>query len=521
MPASELHAEALSEDAASALESGDGTSIAADGGVQYDVVVEDGDAVVRSNRLTMDDPSRQKLSMEEIEELKKSGAASGKDIIAKIMQSHTGIDEKTAFSLAKYTLRKTKKYLRRFTILPLDVSMLASYILNEKDAAKILELREESLGLMASWSNVHYSGPDPAGQAELSGRWLVVDDTGGLIVALLAERMGILHPSDQTLGHNGDDASADLTEAVSNKAIPEDDMPEVEADPQSNYTNASFTDGQTSSLPPKRTKKYPEEMSATHDTITLLHAAGQPNISLLSYFSYTPNESSATANAQTMNHPLYTHLKTLSWLQLIEPEADAAYQDFEVVPDDALQGWKSSKRGTYHRKRRRWERTRRVVDETRAGGFDGLIVASTMAPASILHHAVPLLKGGAQIVVFSPNVEPLSELTDYYSSNRRAAFLNDMDGGASLDDLTPTEDYPVDPRLLLFASLQTARAREYQILPGRMHPLMTSRGGAEGYLFTATRAVPVEGKIEARGRFTKKRKLNSNSGSNTPQSGPL
>jgi tRNA (adenine-N(1)-)-methyltransferase non-catalytic subunit len=34
---------------------------------------------------------------------------------------------------------------------------------------------------------------------------------------------------------------------------------------------------------------------------------------------------------------------------------------------------------------------------------------------------------------------------------------------------------------------------------------MTGRGGAEGYLFTGWRAIPVEGKVSARGKFTKKK----------------
>ncbi len=47
--------------------------------------------------------------------------------------------------------------------------------------------------------------------------------------------------------------------------------------------------------------------------------------------------------------------------------------------------------------------------------------------------------------------------------------------------------------------------REWQVLPGRTHPVMTGRGGAEGYLFTATRAVPAEGRVEARGKFVRKK----------------
>ena len=153
VPASELHAEALGSDHATPAETREEPT---DGGVEFDIVGEDGKLIMRSNRLTVDDPSRQKLTMEEIETLKKAGAGSGKEIIAKIMASHMAIDEKTSFSLAKYTLRKSRKYLKRFTVLPLDVGMLTEYI-TEREAYKIMELREETVGLICSWANVHNS----------------------------------------------------------------------------------------------------------------------------------------------------------------------------------------------------------------------------------------------------------------------------------------------------------------------------------------------------------------------------
>ena len=34
---------------------------------------------------------------------------------------------------------------------------------------------------------------------------------------------------------------------------------------------------------------------------------------------------------------------------------------------------------------------------------------------------------------------------------------------------------------------------------------MTGRGGAEGYLFTGVRVIPARGRVEARGKFAKKR----------------
>jgi tRNA (adenine-N(1)-)-methyltransferase non-catalytic subunit len=506
--------------------------------VEFDIVGDNGEILMQSNRLTIDDPSRQTLSMEEIEELKKAGTGSGKDIIARIMKSHQAIDEKTPFSLAKYTLRKSKKYLRRFTVFPADVGMLSEYVL-DKEAHRIMELREENLGLVNSWANIHCAEsncivPSPDGRGMIGGgRWLVVDDTGGLLVASLAERMGILYPDDS------EDSSAEEEEipeamekekSVSN-GVPTEDAMEIDPPAETVAATSPSTDApppeistslpepqkdsntSTSSTTPSkpRTPRKPEitPMSALTNTLTIIHTNAQPNLGLLKYFSYD-------ATASNPAHPLHIHLKTLTWLQLLYPDDDPGYQEPETVPDDQLTAMKSSKRGTYFRKRRRWERVQRVVQETRAGGFDGLVVASVMEPATILRACVPLLKGGAPVCVYSANVEPLVELCDYYSKERRTAFvsrqLNDPDANGIEE--TPVEekidpDFPVNPTLLLAPSLQTARARAYQVLPGRTHPMMTSRGGAEGYLFTATRVLPVAGKVEARGTFRagKKRKV--------------
>ena len=107
-------------------------------------------------------------------------------------------------------------------------------------------------------------------------------------------------------------------------------------------------------------------------------------------------------------------------------------------------------------------------------------------------------------MVYSPYIEPMVELADYYSTARRTAWLNKSEE----DRKVPSDDFPVDPTTILGPSVQTSRVRKWQVLPGRTHPLMTGRGGAEGYIFTATRVLPAEGKVEARGRppRTKKQK---------------
>ncbi|MCJ1438181.1 tRNA (adenine(58)-N(1))-methyltransferase non-catalytic subunit trm6 [Xylographa pallens] len=447
-------------------------------GVEYEVINPEGKVLMRTNREIIDDSRSQKLTMTDIETLKREETGSGKVLIAKILESHSALDQKTSFGLEKYTLRKAKKYLRRFTVLPVDVPLLLEWVLNEKEPSKVMEIREEILALIGSWSNVHYSGlqaypcadnlPDAYG-----GRWLVVDETGGLLVAAMAERMGILSPPQKDQTHTNQART-------------------IENPNGSGEDSLATTTTKTVQRP---VDVQIAAMSADANTITLIHANTQPNLALLTYFDFDPT-------SPNLSHPLHAHLRSLSWLQLLSPTEDPSYAEPEVVPDEVIHAMKGGKKGNYYRKRRRWEMVKTVVDQTRAGGFDGLIVASVMDPTAILHHTVPLLRGGAQVVVYSPNIEPLAELADYYSTARRTAFQTDPSSSNNF----PNEDFPLNPTLLLNSAIYTARCRNWQVLPGRTHPLMTGRGGAEGYVFTATRVLPAEGKVEARGSY-KRRKL--------------
>ena len=418
------------------------------------------------------------MTMEEIEMLKAEGKRSGKDLIAKILDSHSALDQKTAFALAKYTLRKTKKYLRRFTVLPLDVPLLAKWIMTEKDASKTMELKEETLALIGSWSNVHFMPPPVGEEQNLSssigqGRWLVVDETAGLLVAAAAERLGILHSryrqeTRPTETHVDGTVSLQSDEVI---------RPQSEA-----------------SQRPQPRPSIRKTTFASSNTITVVHANAQPNLSLLRYFGFD------AANPAPAHH-LTIHLKTISWLQLLHPEDDNACTAPENVAPEVVQAWKSGKRSNHYRKRRRWERTVAVVSDTQQGGFDGLVIASPMSTPTILHHLVPLLRGAAQVVVYSPSIEPLVELADLYSTQRRVAYFNDPPAPEAM----PTEDFPVNPTLLLAPTIQTISCRPWQVLPGRTHPLMTGKGGAEGYVFIATRVLPAEGGVEARGISKKKK----------------
>ncbi|OTB04237.1 hypothetical protein M426DRAFT_23102 [Hypoxylon sp. CI-4A] len=516
-------------------------------GIEYSLVDSDsGTVVAKTNRAELDASARQTLSTEEIEALKKDGTDAGRDLIAKLMLSHTAIDQKTQYALAKYKILKTKKYIRRFCVLPMDVPMLAHWQLEAKDPTKILDMREEMLALLGCWANVHYGGEgrcegeeteeaDDNTQRDLQqtpGRWLVVDDTGGLLTAAMAERMGILYPyenrrkrnrKEQTSPNAQSTEATGVQEVTTNTDSPTAKIEDEDANRDTSMESVIESQGAKVSKESSEITIRPldgDSKTRMNDlnipyvdsnTLTVIHANQQPSLSFLQEygFDYTnPNP--------PPNHPLASHLMTISWLQLIEPESDSTYgSKLPSISPDELRSWKANRRGTYHRKRRRWVRVRHIVDTTRKGGFSGLVVASTMDPISIMRYAVPLLAGGAPIAIYSQTIEPLTALVDCYSIARRGAWVSNPPEEAvgktpeELESWPGNEEFPLNPSLVLGAALQTSRITKWQVLPGRTHPLMTSKGGPEGFIFTAWRVKPAEGKVEARGkpRSNKKRKV--------------
>lgn len=169
--------------------------------VQEEFTRDENDVIVdelqpdEHNQDVNDDPSAQQLTMQEIEELKKQSADGGRKLIDKVINSHSAFQKKTTFSQEKYIKRKEQKYLKRFTPLPIGTSELISFYL-DKEAHRILDISEESLGLLLSLANI-----------KPGGTYLVVDDMSGLLVAALLERM----QGDGTIvvAHDGEHANLD------------------------------------------------------------------------------------------------------------------------------------------------------------------------------------------------------------------------------------------------------------------------------------------------------------------------
>ncbi|KAI0025195.1 Gcd10p family-domain-containing protein [Xylariomycetidae sp. FL0641] len=562
VPASELYSDILTSDTsntsddATPVPDGEEADAAVKSSVEYSLVDEESGAVVAKADpagLAADVSSeavaaaassieaRQTLTSEEIETLKQKGLDAGRDLIARLMLSHTAIDQKTQYSLAKYKLLKTKKYIRRFTVLPLDAPLLNHWILEEKDASKIMDMREEMVGLLGCWANVHFGGedsceetrevdPENSGDTEESkellrapGRWLVVDDTGGVLIAAMAERMGFLYPPERSETPTEERAVSPKAEhdettnephtTAKTEDTPMQDAVEFAEQDAKEEPGAEAHNAEAVPKPATDGRHRSNDLQipfAASNTMTLVHTNTQPNLAFLRYFDYDHNDYTSPSQPA---HPLSKHLLSLSWLQLLEPQRDIIYSSpLPAASAEDMRAWKSSRRGAFHRKRRRWARTKHVIDSTRAGGFAGLVVASSMDPISVLKHTVPLLAGGAPIAVYSQSAEPLAALADCYSVARRAAWVSDpppeTEGQTpeQLERWRGSDEFPLNPTLVLGAAIQTARVRKWQVLPDRTHPLMTSRGGAEGYVFTGWRVKPAEGKVEARGKGRPKKR---------------
>ncbi|KAJ1969333.1 tRNA (adenine(58)-N(1))-methyltransferase non-catalytic subunit trm6 [Dimargaris xerosporica] len=311
-----------------------------------------------TNREIMDDPQAQRLTHDEIQQLKESSLAGEVDhdtLIAKMAENNASFDKKTEFSKAKYIKRKKSKYSKEFTVVDPTLHNLWHFFFT-RNSTKIRDIRIDTLAQLLAMLNVNaYS------------RLLVVDDTHGMVLSAVLSRLGA-NPQGQVLAlHEGDSANFDLL-----KLMP----------------------------------------------------------------------LSTTVSRQLMY---------LSWSR-INPDAPVQFDDKDMTEMSEL-----DRRG-HERRKATFLRVQAAQTALWQGGWDGLVIASQYQPESILNELVPYVGGSRPIVVYSPSKEPLVTT---------AAFMK------------TSPDY-------LFPQITESWIREYQVLPGRTHPLMTMNAGG-GYLLNAIR----------------------------------
>ncbi|PCH34318.1 Gcd10p-domain-containing protein [Wolfiporia cocos MD-104 SS10] len=136
--------------------------------------VEDTDA---TNELINDGQFVQPLTSEEIEALKKAGVHA-KEIINRQIEQHANYSLKTEYSKEKYKKRKEAKYSRIFTVIDPTIFNVCDYWFT-KDQNRLRDIRPDALSQMLNMANIRPGG-----------KYIVVDDASGIIVAGVLERMG-------------------------------------------------------------------------------------------------------------------------------------------------------------------------------------------------------------------------------------------------------------------------------------------------------------------------------------------
>lgn len=320
----------------------------------------------------------QKLDSKQIDELKQICASSdaGQKIIEHIIAGHGAFDKKTVYSQQKYLRRKQQKFLRRFQVERLGPSQLLLYYI-DKDIQRVLHMSEETLGMLLSYANVRPGG-----------NYLVLDDTAGVVVYAMLERM-------QGKG-----------------------------------------------------------------SILLVHENEHANLAALRHTDISEEGQRAM-------------VRMLSWLQFAEPENEKI--DWPQMLQGEVDALKPNKQLQYARRLRRAAEINDALDTVLRGNFDALVVVSTLNIVSLLPYVLPRVGGSRPVVFYSPYKEILLEAQHELMRDKR----------------------------VLAPAIYETRARVYQTIQGRLHPLMTLRGYG-GYVLHGTRVFPADC-IQAVGKGTRKK----------------
>ena len=129
------------------------------------------------NRNLVDDNTSQTLRHADLRKWKETGV-DGSAIVDALIENSATFDQKTEFSKAKYVARKQKKYQQRCRMVRCTAATICEAMFL-KEPRKILNMREDTLGQILSYSNV-----------SAGCQVLVLETAMGVVTGALAQRMG-------------------------------------------------------------------------------------------------------------------------------------------------------------------------------------------------------------------------------------------------------------------------------------------------------------------------------------------
>ncbi|GAX24305.1 tRNA (adenine-N(1)-)-methyltransferase non-catalytic subunit [Fistulifera solaris] len=131
----------------------------------------------RDNRHIVDTNTSQALDQKELVELRNS-CTEGAKIVEKIIENSSTFAQKTDYSRAKYVVRKQQKYQPRCRLVRCTGPTICEAMFL-KDAKRIMNLRDDTLGQILSYGNV-----------SAGCQVLIWETCYGIITGTLAQRMG-------------------------------------------------------------------------------------------------------------------------------------------------------------------------------------------------------------------------------------------------------------------------------------------------------------------------------------------
>lgn len=157
-------------------------------GLAYDIVdqklhrlppktIQELELTEATNELISDDKVVQPLTTAEIEALKQSGVHSS-EIIQKQIEQHANFTLKTEFSKEKYKKRKEAKFSKTFATIEPTLFNVCEYWY-KKDQSRLRDVRADALSQMLNLASVRPGG-----------RYIVVDEASGILVAGVLDRLG-------------------------------------------------------------------------------------------------------------------------------------------------------------------------------------------------------------------------------------------------------------------------------------------------------------------------------------------
>lgn len=407
------------------------------------------------NRNLCDRDENQRLGRDDIEELRAQGKR-GHEIIGHLVNNSLTFKGKTEYSREKYVNRKKKKHFSLLVILKPSTRILCEMYYS-KGPSKLCGLRIDTLTQMLLFSNVR-----------AGSKLMIVESALGMVVGAAMERMGgrgkLVHffagSAPQKPAYVGFDFPVEFHENY--YEYPLDKMKElcegetVDGDRKMEAVTAEEGKGGNCDSAVGASEVVVLAESTANELPFEAEKDSEVNLSLNNNTDSQTEESSDKTDCPANPKKI----------EEFEKHSDKR-KETPVTDDSSQPPKKKFRRHNNHRndeeteddvatKRQiRNERREFAKNLIRQKQMDGLIFCSKFHPTPIVVKLLPFVAPSRPIAIFNQFREPLIDL------------YNKLKNMGNVVNLKMSESW----------------MREYQVLPGRTHPLMQMSGGG-GFLLT-------------------------------------